>query len=82
MKALVYTGPKQIELRDEPDPQALEDEVLVRVEAVGICGSDMHAYFGHDERRPPPLILGHEACGRVLDGRFQDRRVVINPLIS
>ena len=54
MKALVYTGPKQIELRDEPDPQVLEGEVLVRVEAVGICGSDMHAYFGHDERRPPP----------------------------
>lgn len=82
MKALVYTGPKQIELRDEPDPQALEDEVLVRVEAVGICGSDMHAYFGHDQRRPPPLILGHEVCGRALGGRFQDRRVVINPLVS
>lgn len=82
MKALVYTGPKQIELRDEPDPKAFEDEVLVRVEAVGICGSDMHAYFGHDERRPPPLILGHEACGRALGGRFQDQRVVINPLVS
>jgi L-iditol 2-dehydrogenase len=36
------------------------------VEAVGICGSDLHAYLGHDERRPPPLILGHEVSGRAL----------------
>ncbi len=47
---------------DDPAPQA--GEVLVKVEAVGICGSDMHAYHGHDSRRPAPLIRGHEAAGR------------------
>lgn len=82
MKALVYTGPRNIEFRDEPDPTPGSGEALVRVEAVGICGSDMHAYFGHDERRPAPLILGHEACGRVLSGQHEGRRVVINPLVS
>ena len=44
MKALVYTGPNALEWRDEPEPTLGDHEVLVRVEAVGICGSDMHAY--------------------------------------
>ena len=82
MKALVYTGPGRIEFQDAPEPVPDAGEVLVEVEAVGICGSDMHAYFGHDERRPAPLILGHEAAGRALGGRFEGRRVVINPLVS
>ena len=43
MKALVYTGPNSLVFRDEPDPVPQAGEVLVRVEAVGICGSDMHA---------------------------------------
>ena len=67
MKALVYTGPESLEYRDEPDPVSRTD-TLVRIEACGICGSDMHAYLGHDERRNAPLILGHEAAGEVLDG--------------
>ena len=47
MKALVYTGPKTLVVRDEPEPQANED-VIVRVDVCGICGSDMHVYLGHD----------------------------------
>jgi L-iditol 2-dehydrogenase len=81
MKALVYTGPLAMELRDVAEPQANED-VIVRVAACGICGSDMHAYHGHDERRPPPLILGHEAAGTAASGAFAGRRVAINPLVS
>jgi D-arabinose 1-dehydrogenase-like Zn-dependent alcohol dehydrogenase len=42
----------------------------------------MHAYLGHDERRVPPLILGHEAVGTVLEGSGSGRRVVLNPLIT
>jgi 2-desacetyl-2-hydroxyethyl bacteriochlorophyllide A dehydrogenase len=81
MKALVYTGPNSLVYRDEPDPVSEPGEVIVRVEAVGICGSDMHAYHGHDSRRPAPLILGHEAAGRIVGGARDGTRVTINPLV-
>lgn len=81
MKALVYTGPNALVFRDEPEPVPRAGEVLVRVEAVGICGSDMHAYHGHDSRRPAPLILGHEAAGRIVGGPRDGERVTINPLV-
>ncbi len=82
MKALVYTGPQNMVLRDEPEPGQGGNEAVVQVEAVGICGSDLHAYLGHDERRPPPLILGHEAAGTVLEGPMAGKRVAINPLVT
>ncbi len=82
MKALVYTGTKQTAYRDEPDPQPGAGDALVQIDAVGICGSDMHAWHGHDARRVPPLILGHEACGTVLEGRQAGQKVVLNPLVS
>lgn len=82
MKALVYTGPLSAEFRDEPDPVAIDGEVVVRVEAVGICGSDMHAYHGYDSRRPPPVILGHEAAGTIMTGARAGERVTINPLVT
>ena len=81
MKALVCTAPFKLAYRDEPDPVATNDVVVVKVEAVGICGSDMHAYHGQDSRRPAPLILGHEAAGIVASGPRAGERVTINPLI-
>jgi len=82
MKALVYTGTEQVEYRDEPDPHPpAEGEVLIAIDACGLCGSDMHAYHGHDARRVPPLILGHEAVGVVASGDRSGERVVVNPLI-
>jgi 2-desacetyl-2-hydroxyethyl bacteriochlorophyllide A dehydrogenase len=81
MRALVYTGPNALELREETIPTAVDGEVVVKVEAVGICGSDMHAYHGYDSRRPAPLILGHEAAGRIVSGPRAGERVTINPLI-
>lgn len=82
MKALVYTAPESLVWRGEPEPDLPSGECLVRVEAVGICGSDMHAYLGHDERRPAPLILGHEAAGVVVEGPGSGRRVTVNPLAT
>lgn len=82
MKALVYRGPELIGLEDVPDPVAESGEVVVQVAAVGICGSDMHAYHGHDNRRPPPLVLGHEAAGWIADGPRKGLRVTINPLVT
>lgn len=80
MKALVQTAPNILIYRNEPDPAPAPGEAIIRVEAVGICGSDMHAIHGHDPRRPTPIILGHEAAGRVLDGPLAGRRVAVNPL--
>ncbi len=83
MKALVYTGTEVVEYRDEPDPvPSASDEVLISVDACGLCGSDMHAYHGLDARRVPPLILGHEVTGVVQSGTRQGERVIVNPLLS
>lgn len=82
MKALVYDGPETVEYRDVPEPTPALNEQLIRVSAAGICGSDMHAYLGHDDRRPAPLILGHEAAGVIVGGARDGERVTINPLVS
>ncbi|MEL6571196.1 MAG: alcohol dehydrogenase catalytic domain-containing protein [Pseudomonadota bacterium] len=81
MKALVYDGPELMGFRDVPDPTPQQGEHLIRVESVGICGSDMHGYLGHDARRPAPLILGHEAAGVIVEGPRANDRVTINPLV-
>ena len=82
MKALVYDGPKLLSYRDVQDPILSQGNLIIKIEAVGICGSDMHAYLGHDERRPAPLILGHEAAGIICGGARDGERVTINPLVS
>ena len=82
MKALVYTGPLSLELQEIAAPEPGPNEALIRVEAVGICGSDMHAYHGHDSRRPAPLVLGHEAAGRIVGGVRDGERVAVNPLVT
>ncbi len=82
MKALVYDGPKLISYCDVQDPRPGQGNLLVKIEAVGICGSDLHAYLGHDERRPAPLILGHEAAGIICGGTRDGERVTLNPLVS
>jgi alcohol dehydrogenase len=82
MKALVYTAPDEVIYRDEPAPALADGEVVLQIEAVGICGSDMHAYHGHDPRRVPPMILGHEFCGTIVAGPGRGRRTTGNPLIA
>lgn len=83
MKALVYTGPHTVEMQNVDDAKPLSnDDVVVAVAACGICGSDMHAYHGVDARRPPPLILGHEAAGTIIAGDGIGKRVAVNPLVT
>ena len=65
MRALVYQGEKSIAVQEVPLPTAGPGEVLLRVAATGICGSDVHGYLGLTGRRVPPMIMGHEFCGTV-----------------
>ena len=82
MKALVYEGVEHLAFRDVPMAEPKPGEHLIRVDAVGVCGSDMHAYLGHDARRPAPLILGHEAAGVIEGGPKDGMRVTVNPLVT
>ncbi len=63
MKALVLTEYNKFEYIDWEDPTPGEDEVLIRVAACSICGSDVHGMDGSSGRRVPPIIMGHEASG-------------------
>ncbi len=87
MKASVYLGNEQVELRDLDPPEKGSDEVTIQVARAGICGTDLHIYLGHmDERVEMPLVMGHEMCGEVVetvpgsDVRVGDR-VVVEPTV-
>ena len=86
MKALVYTQPGQMQLLDRPMPELAAGEVVLKIEAVGIYSSDLHAWHGHDPRRQPGLVLGHEFVGTITDsaaaGFDTGTRWTGNPLIT
>ena len=77
MKALVLTEYNHFEIQDVPVPEIQADEVLVRVKAVGICGSDVHGMDGSTGRRIPPIIMGHEAAGIIEQTGEADRKSVV-----
>jgi len=65
MQALVLENPRDLHMRDIPEPAVGPLDVLIKVKACGICGSDVHGYDGTTGRRIPPLVMGHEAAGVV-----------------
>ena len=65
MKALLLSKYNQLEMADFPVPTPGSGEVLVRIAACGICGSDVHGYDGSSGRRIPPIVMGHEAAGTI-----------------
>lgn len=65
MKALMLEQYENLQVIDMPEPTCAPDEVLIRVAACGICGSDVHGYDGGSGRRIPPIVMGHEAAGVV-----------------
>lgn len=67
MKTLVLTDYNVFELQDWPVPDVGPEDVLIRVVACGICGSDVHGMDGSTGRRKPPLVMGHEASGTITD---------------
>jgi len=67
MKAAIYEGCKKITIRDVNKPVLDNNEVLIRVEYCGICGSDLFIYSGNNSRVKPHTIIGHEFCGEVVE---------------
>ncbi|MBO0794206.1 MAG: galactitol-1-phosphate 5-dehydrogenase [Ktedonobacteraceae bacterium] len=93
METLVWLGPRTMEMQATPVPELQPGEVLVAVGAAGICGSELSGYLGQNSLRKPPLVMGHEAAGRIAavtsgaalhDGSpaREGMRVTFNPLIS
>ncbi len=88
MHALVYTAPRSVEWREWPEPQLQHGEVLIRVRAAAICGSDLHGFLGHSKIRIPPMVMGHEFSGDVIavDDAVEEiavgDRVTVEPLLS
>ena len=89
MKALVYQGPKKLQVMDMPKPVPQAGELLVKVKSCGICGSDVHGYLGLTGRRTAPMIMGHEFAGEVVElGKDVRRgfkvkdRIIVQPCIS
>src|SRR5258705_13555790 len=92
MSALVYEAPLQMNMRQVPLPVIQPHEVLIRVAYSGICGSELSGYEGKNSLRKPPLIMGHEFSGNIVQIGEQAalRRpdlsvgmpVTVNPLIT
>ena len=66
MKALLLSEYHHLEITDLPVPVPAPDELLIQIAACGICGSDVHGFDGSTGRRIPPIVMGHEAAGTVL----------------
>ena len=67
MKALVYQEPWKMSMQDLPRPVLQLGEVLIKMESVGICGSDVHGFTGESGRRAPGMVMGHEVVGRIVE---------------
>ena len=87
MRALVYTEARTLEVLEVPAQSPAAGEVTVRVAASGICGSDVHGVATRSPRRAPPLIMGHELTGEVVEAgsgvarSLVGRNVAVNPQV-
>ena len=85
MKQVILRAPGKFEMMDVPEPVVKENQALIKVRAVGICGSDIHAYEGKHPFISCPIVMGHEASGEVAELGSQARglsvgdRVVLRP---
>jgi L-iditol 2-dehydrogenase len=82
MRTLLLKEYKLLEIADMPEPAVGPDDVLVRVKACGICGSDVHGYDGSTGRRIPPLVMGHEAAGVVVKTGDSVKRVRVGDRVT
>ncbi len=89
MLAATYIGKDQVEARPTPIPKPGHDEALVKIYSSGICGSDLGIVSGNHPRAKPPLIIGHEFAGEIVDLTESEKsdfkvgdKVTLFPLIS
>ena len=88
MRALMYLGTRLMEMQEVEEPRVTPGHAVLKVGAASICGSDLHGFLGKSAKRVPPLIMGHEFTGEVVDlGRGAEGlsigdRVTINPILS
>ena len=88
MKALMYRGPWKMPVEELEEPTPTAGKVVVDVQAVGICGSDVHGYTGNSGRRTPGIVMGHEFAGTIselgrdVEGYAVGDGVVVMPLFS
>lgn len=85
MKAIVFAGPGQAELRQVPKPEVKDGWALIKVSHAGICGSDLTIFSGHHPRARAPLVMGHEFSGWLeqdIPGLPAGAPVTVNPLLS
>jgi len=80
MKSLVWEAPRKMALRETPKPSVAPDEVLIRVAYGGICGSELSGYLGHNSLRVPPLVMGHEFSGEIVE--MGEQATAANPALS
>ncbi|MCV2394249.1 alcohol dehydrogenase catalytic domain-containing protein [Actinotalea sp. M2MS4P-6] len=84
MRVARLHGPRDLRITDEPAPDPGPGESLVRVEAVGICGSDLHWWSEGtvgETALSEPMVIGHETAGRVVGGPLDGRLVAVDPAI-
>jgi threonine dehydrogenase-like Zn-dependent dehydrogenase len=88
MKAVVWNGPEEMAIEEVPEPAVAPGMAILRPDATGICGSEVEGYLGKMGNRTPPLVMGHEFAGTVVevgegvDHRLVGRSVAVNPLSS
>ena len=86
MQAIVFDKTRQLRLQDIPIPKLNSGDVLIQMELCGICASDLAALRGDISDYSPPVVMGHELAGIVVESRHQDvkigERVTVNPMLS
>src|SRR3712207_9400855 len=88
MKAVVWNGPEEMAIEEVPEPAVAPGMAILRPDAAGICGSEVEGYLGKMGNRTPPLVMGHEFAGTVVevgdsvDEGLAGRVVAVNPLLS
>ena len=86
MKAVIYREPGRVEYGEIPEKELRAGEVKLAVDACGICGSDVQGYLGRTGRRIPPMVMGHEFCGTVVETgegvpkEWKGKRVAVYPV--